>query len=99
MRADLPEGLEAHAESPLFTEETLPQKLRSRHALKAGTWGKLIMLSGALDYIQPGAEVERTSLKEGDAIAIPPETPHWVEPRGALRCKIVFHRPLPLEKA
>ncbi len=92
MQASLPEGLEPYAESPLFTETTLPEKLRSLHALKAGTWGKLMILAGSVDYVEDAAGSLRTTLSEGDSLAIPPQVGHHLELRGSLSCKIVFHR-------
>lgn len=92
MPASLPDSVVAYAESPHFTEETLPEKLRSLHALKAGTWGKLMVLEGALDYLAPDSGEPAVILRAGDWLAIPPEISHCVKPLGVLRCKIVFHR-------
>ncbi len=92
MQADLPEGLQAYSESPVFTEATLPESLQRSHRLKAGTWGKLLILAGTLDYIELEGAGERLSLTAGDSLAIPPQVAHRVETRGALSCRIVFHR-------
>lgn len=96
MQAELPEGLEAYAASPLFTEADLPEALRRRHALKAGTWGKLEVLSGSLVYValaeEEGGAERRLTLTAGDSLAIAPELPHRVEARAGLRCRVVFHR-------
>ncbi len=92
MRANLPDNLVAYAQSPLFSEETLPTKLRSLHALKAGTWGKLMVLEGSLEYLAPDSGEGPRILQAGDSMAIPPQVPHRVKPLGALSCKIVFHR-------
>lgn len=92
MPVSLPDNAVAYAESPLFSEATLPAKLRALHRLKAGTWGKLMVLTGALEYVAPDSGEAPVTLAAGDWLAIPPQLPHRVKPLGALSCKIVFHR-------
>ncbi len=74
----LPPGLESYARSPDFTPETLPAKLRSAHALKAGTWGLLQIAAGKLRYtLEPPNDGEIVASK-GDCIVIESEVPHRV---------------------
>ncbi len=96
MQAELPDGLEAYAASPLFTEASLPEALCRRHALKSGTWGKLEVLSGSLVYVDLSGdergEERRLTLTAGDSLAIAPERPHRVEAGAGLTFRVVFHR-------
>jgi len=92
MTADLPGGLEKYAETPVFSEVTVPHKLTSLHDTKAGTWGRLMVLTGALDYIVPGPPLSYQRIAAGESGIIEPEVPHRVELIGPVTFKVEFHR-------
>jgi len=50
MKNALPEHVNKYAETPIFTNETVPKKLTELHDTKKNTWGKLLIHKGALDY-------------------------------------------------
>ena len=42
----LPAGVTMYRQTADFDEHSLPAGLRSRHSLKAGTWGRIVVLKG-----------------------------------------------------
>jgi tellurite methyltransferase len=49
-RQEIPDGYAPYRRTPLFTNESIPQGLRSRHTTKKGVWGKIHIQSGSLRY-------------------------------------------------
>jgi len=89
-RAELPAGLRRVRTSAVWDEETMPAGLRRAHRVTAGTWGRISVQAGRLRFVAattPAIDVELTA---GSTQAIPPETPHEVEPLGAVRFSIEF---------
>ncbi len=88
----LPDGVAMYKQTAEFDERTLPEALRSRHALKPGTWGRIVVLEGRLLYVierEPQAAFVLTPELPG---IVAPKVPHHVEPRGPVRLRIEFHR-------
>lgn len=88
----LPADVEAYKRTAEFTEETVPAGLLRRHTTKAGTWGRICVLSGRLRYriLEPEVEViELDASREG---VVEPEVPHEVEPVGGVRFFVEFLR-------
>jgi tellurite resistance-related uncharacterized protein len=88
----LPDGVTMYRQTAEFDEHTLPEGLRSRHQLKPGTWGRVVVLEGRLLYVierEPQLAFVLTPQLHG---IVPPEVPHHVEPRGAVRLRIEFYR-------
>jgi len=86
----LPDHVQKYAESPIFTEETVPQKLTSIHDTKAGVWGRLIVIEGQLDFIIPGPPQITRPLDVNTAAIIEPQRPHFVSLKGPVKFKIEF---------
>lgn len=80
----------SYRSTPVFTTDSLPMALRREHSLKAGVWGKLTLISGALCYTDV-ATGEETRLVSGDSKIIPPESLHYVAPLGAMEMRIDFY--------
>jgi len=89
---ELPAGLVAYGQSPVFTPDTLPAKLQAAHSTKTGTWGLLHVLEGAVLYrLEPPREGE-TLITAGETVVIESGIPHrvaFVEPG---RFYIEFYR-------
>jgi tellurite resistance-related uncharacterized protein len=88
----LPEGVVQYKQTPEFDEQTLTSGLRSRHTLKPGTWGRIVVLEGTLLYVieqEPSLSFELTPARPG---IVAPEAPHHVEPHGKVRLRIEFYR-------
>jgi len=66
MTADIPENAHKYAESPIFTEITVPEKLTTLHDTKSGVWGRLCVLDGRLKYIIPGPPLFSSIIEAGD---------------------------------
>ena len=88
----LPSGMEPYRLTAEFDEHTLPAGLRARHTLKAGTWGRIVVLEGKLLYvIERDPELAFVLTPDLPGI-VEPEVPHHVEPRGPVRLRIEFLR-------
>ncbi len=60
-----------------FTEQTLPAKLREEHRTKAGTWGRIVVTEGQLEFRSRG----RVHVLDAEHVGIvEPEIPHRVTP-------------------
>ncbi|NLC37209.1 MAG: DUF1971 domain-containing protein [Alcaligenaceae bacterium] len=76
---ELPPGLVRYGESPVFTPENLPEKLKSAHTTKAGTWGVLRVHSGIVQYFVDEPPHAQAVVSSGKSVVIEPEVPHHVE--------------------
>ena len=57
----------------------VPNKLLNVHDLKAGTWGRLNVKSGKIDYYLEGRAKPLAHLKPGDTFVILPEEKHYID--------------------
>jgi tellurite resistance-related uncharacterized protein len=88
----LPANVAQYKQTAEFDERTLPHGLRSRHMLKPGTWGRIVVLEGELLYVieqEPSLAFVLTPARPG---IVAPEAPHHVELRGPVRLRIEFLR-------
>lgn len=80
--------------TPVFDEHTLPAALRARHDTKAGVWGLIRVIKGALTltYVDPSSEIVLTPDRPGLVL---PQQPHFVTPLGRMKMQVDFydHRP------
>jgi len=86
----LPDTVKKYAESPIFTEDSVPKKLLGVHDTKPGVWGRLVVLEGNLDYVILGPPVTRQTLDENTNGIIEPTIPHHLELKGPVRFKVEF---------
>lgn len=80
--------------TPVFDEHTLPAGLRRAHRTKAGTWGVIRVIEGRVRFqvLDPASEAV---LEPGRPGLVLPDTPHLVEPLGAVRMQVEFYDRLP----
>jgi tellurite resistance-related uncharacterized protein len=80
--------------TPVFDEITLPAALRADHRTKAGTWGVINVLAGALrlTFIDPPGS---QTLSPGHPGLVYPEQTHFVTPIGAMQMRVDFHDSAP----
>ncbi|NHN93835.1 DUF1971 domain-containing protein [Acetobacter sicerae] len=73
-----------------FNERTIPSALLRQHATKAGTWGVIRIMEGALDlvFFDPPREIRLTPACPG---RIAPNATHCVRVSGPVRMKIEFY--------
>ena len=92
MHHSLPGYVTKYGETPVFTETTTPSKLTGNHNTKPGVWGKLVVISGMLDYVIPGPPEERKTIREGEFGIIEPEIFHHVQLAGPVQFQVEFYR-------
>jgi len=88
----LPEQLEKYAETPIFTQQSVPEKLTNLHDTKVGVWGKLKVHTGCLMYVIPGPPHETKLVSAGDFAVIEPSILHKVDMVDDVSFSIEFHR-------
>lgn len=92
MENALPVGVRKYAETPLYDEKSVPDKLTSKHNLKAGVWGRLCVIAGKLEYNIPDAPSQTRLIDAGGYLLIKPEQVHFVAPVGHVEFKVEFYR-------
>jgi len=88
---DLPDNLESLGLSPEFDRATVPDALRSRHALGEKSWARLRVLSGTVTFVDLH-ENRRTTIGQGESGVVPPTLPHRVELGDDTRFQLEFFR-------
>ena len=97
----LPAEVQAYRRTPEFTEATVPPALLKAHTTKDGTWALIHVLAGRLRYRieDPRRAVSETILTPDTAPGVvEPTILHAVEPQGAVRFFVEFHRREPVER-
>jgi tellurite resistance-related uncharacterized protein len=92
---DLPSGVTPYRRTPVFTEATIPAGLLKAHSTKPGVWGVIHVLDGRLAYrITDPARPRsgRVLTPDGEPGLVEPGVLHEVEPLGAVRFYVEFHR-------
>ena len=92
MATNLPDDVRKYSETPVYSEQTVPDKLTAEHDLKAGVWGKLCVIAGRLDYHVPGEPDLKRAIKTGEHVVIEPRQVHFVRPIGDVQFKVEFYR-------
>ena len=87
----LPEGLTLERTTEEFTDVTAPAGLLRAHRVARGVWGRLHVDAGTVRFVWEDAG-DALELDAGDAVVIPPDTPHRVEPGPGCRFAVEFHR-------
>lgn len=88
----LPHNIRKYAETPVFTETTVPEKLLRLHDTKPGVWGRIVVLEGEMEYIIPGPPEQRYRLAPDKCGIIAPTELHRIAPIGDVRFKVEFLR-------
>ena len=91
----LPPDAAPYNKTAVFTETSVPAGLLRAHATKADVWGLIHVLEGRLAYriTDPRAPAMERILTPADpAGLVEPTILHEVEPLGAVRFYVEFHR-------
>jgi len=88
----LPDACLPYKRTPEFTETSIPDGLLRSHTTKAGVWGRIVVLEGQLLYRILEPAVEEILLDPSRFGVVAPTVRHEVEPRGAVRFYVEFHR-------
>ncbi len=80
---------------PTWTETTLPESFQTRHNTKQGTWAKITVEAGRLQYdvLSETGEVSSTEIitPQHTDFFVSPGVWHRVKPLGTLRCFVEFY--------
>ena len=82
----------AYKNPPIFTQATIPKSLLDRHSTKAGSWGKIWVLSGQLRYHILTDSPEEHTLTPNLPGIIAPHVPHHVTLIGEVEFYVEFYR-------
>lgn len=85
--AVIPEAAKPYKQTAHFDEKTVPAGLLGDHRLKSGTWGRIVVEEGRLEYTcDRGVFILRP-----DVVGIvEPEIVHHVKPQGNVRFYVEF---------
>lgn len=89
---ELPEGLVLQRTTDEFDGETVPAGLLRAHRIATDVWGRLRVTAGAVRFVWEDDADRPVDLRAGDALVIPPDTYHHVEPSDGARFLVEFHR-------
>lgn len=92
MSPQLPDSVHKYSETPIFNEKSTPAKLTSSHNTKAGVWGKLLVLDGALDYILASDPENVMRVAKGAHCIIEPEIFHYLRLWFPVSFRIEFYK-------
>ncbi len=88
----VPQSAEFYKKTMVFTPENLPAKFAGRHNTKAGVWGEIHVLEGALTLTTYDGAPD-VQIQKGDVAAFAPQEHHSVAfPEGAGAFEIWFYR-------
>jgi tellurite resistance-related uncharacterized protein len=91
----LPQGVQPYRKTDVFTQATVPAGLLRAHTTKEGAWALIHVLEGRLAYRikdprRPASTVILTP--DGPPGVVEPTILHDIEPLGAVRFFVEFHR-------
>lgn len=88
----LPAGVSSFAQSPEFTEDSIPKNLKKEHRISAGVWGKIVVLEGRLRYRVLEPETGDEELSPQTPGIVEPGVAHEVKALGKVRFYVEFYR-------
>ena len=91
----LPLNVIAYRKTPVFTEATIPPGLLHHHTTKAGSWGKILVMSGQLCYRILTDPPEEHRLTPSSPGIVEPQVPHQVESLGPVTFYVEFYQASP----
>ncbi|WHI53190.1 DUF1971 domain-containing protein [Microbulbifer sp. MLAF003] len=89
---ELPPGITPYKKTPEFTEKDIPPGLLKDHNTKEGVWGKIVILSGSLEYTIQEPEVEIVELSPKKFGVVEPTIRHHIKPLGNVKFYVEFYR-------
>lgn len=89
---ELPDGLTLQRTTDEFEPGKVPAGLLRAHRVATGVWGRLRVTAGTLVFVWEDDPDQPLHLEAGDAVVIPPDVPHHVEPGRDARFLVEFHR-------
>ncbi len=89
-RQEMPDDYAPYRRTSVFTNDSIPQGLRSRHSTKSGLWGLIHVQSGSLRYRIQAPYHTETILDSTRLGVIVPNVEHQVEPNGDVAFFVEF---------
>lgn len=89
---EIPSNVSAYKQTPEFTEDTVPAGLLKDHNTKDGVWGKIVLLSGLLEYTIQEPELEVIELSPSKFVVVEPTIMHHIKPLGPVKFYVEFYR-------
>ncbi len=86
----LPETVKQYSKTPIFTAETVPDKLLGHHNLKPGTWGLMHVEKGNVQFFVENEPDPIARLSAADTFVIKPEERHFIKVSQDARLYIEF---------
>jgi len=91
----LPSDVAPYKNTAVFDAHSVPAGLRRSHALKADTWGEIVVEQGLVLYVLEDDGDMGIVLRPGVIGVIAPERPHHVEPDDVARFFVRFSKRAP----
>lgn len=88
----LPADAEVYKTTPVFTEHSVPAGLLRHHQTKHGTWARIVVFEGRLNYRILEPDVEEVELSPSLEGVIEPQVMHEVALIGPVRFQVQFCR-------
>lgn len=88
----LPADAEPSGKTPLFTNETVPDKILNHHDLQAGTWGLLTVESGTVSFFLKGDDAPLAVISSEKPFVIVPEEVHYVRLSEDAKFFVTFYK-------
>ena len=87
----LPSTVKVYSQTPEMTEASVPPSLLSSHTTKAGTWGRIVVIEGRLNYFIDGDDAVY-ELSPGIPGIVEPEIGHRIDPHSPVTFMVEFLR-------
>lgn len=89
---ELPKDVVAYKKTPVFTEKSVPAGLLKDHNTKEGTWGKIVILKGEIDYTIQSTPQETIRLSTELYGVVEPTVLHFIKPVGEVEFFVEFYK-------
>ena len=87
----LPHNCELYKATPNFNQDSIPKAILNRHNTKEGTWGRLVVLSGSVIFVDLENDREIISTPERP-VNIVPQAWHHLKVCGDVELKVEFYK-------
>lgn len=92
---EIPKNFYRYKQTDVWTNETIPELILHRHNTKAGVYGKIMVMEGALEYTvfrDVRGEIDFTAVIEAGSFGIAaPGQWHQVAPIGQVKMMVEFY--------
>jgi tellurite resistance-related uncharacterized protein len=92
MDDQLPAGLEHVRTTAVFDHENHPAGLRREHRVAEGVWARLVVHTGALEFVFDDEPDAPRHVEAGGSVVIPPGRPHHLDLPEPVTFALEFHR-------